>query len=204
MLDAGCGFGEWVCFLSQRGYHAEGLDFSRELISRLRASYPDLTWQNGDVRRMPYADAAFDAVISWGVVEHDEAGPDAALREFWRVLKPGGVAIVSVPLDSPAQRRAADYLYHGPAVAQTFFQYFMTAEELSSHLVVAGFSVVEQGVLPNAVLQLVSPQLAARLKGWPFRLVNLFVSTFLSWIPRYCVMRYCVATKPCLAGKAVR
>ncbi len=203
VLDAGCGFGEWVCFLGQQGYRAEGLDFSSDLISRLRATYPQLTWQNGDVRHMPYADDAFDAVISWGVIEHDEDGPAEALREFLRVLKPGGVVIVTVPLDSAAQRRAADYLYHSLAVPQVFFQYFMTAEELSSHVTGAGFRLVDQGLLPNAVLQLVSPRLAARLKGLSFRLVNLWVSTFLSWMPRYCVMRYCVATKPRLADKAV-
>jgi ubiquinone/menaquinone biosynthesis C-methylase UbiE len=201
VLDAGCGFGEWVCFLGQQGYRAEGLDFSSDLISRLRATYPQLTWQNGDVRRMPYPDDTFDTVISWGVIEHDEAGPAEALSEFMRVLKPGGIVIVTVPLDSAAQRRAADYLYRGGALPQVFFQYFMTAEELSSHVTAAGFGLIEQGVLPNAVLQLVSPRLAARLKGLSFRLANLWVSTFLSWLPRYCVMRYCVATKPRLAHK---
>jgi len=196
ILDAGCGFGEWVCFLAERGYHAEGLDFSSELITRLRATYPLLTWQHGDVTSMPYEAGTFDAVISWGVIEHDENGPGQALREFRRVLKPRGVAIVTVPIDSPAQRRAADYLYHRGAAPQAFFQYFMTAEELSSHVVAAGFEVIDQGVLPNAVLQLLSPRLAARLHGVSFRLVNLVVSTCLSWMPRYCVMRYCVARNP--------
>ena len=81
--------------------------------------------------------------------------------------------------------------------------HFMTVEELSSHVAAAGFGLVDQGVLPNAVLQLVSPRLAARLKGLPFRLVNLFVTTFLSWVPRYCVMRYCVARKPFPADRGV-
>jgi ubiquinone/menaquinone biosynthesis C-methylase UbiE len=199
VLDAGCGFGDWVCYLSERGYRVEGLDYSTVLVGRLRATYPHLTWQDGDVRAMPYPDGAFDAVISWGVIEHDEAGPARALREFGRVLKPGGVVIVTVPVDSRAQRRAADYLYHRTAAPQTFFQYFMTATDLSSHVTLAGFEAIEQGVLPNAVLQLVSPRLAARLTGVAFRVANLVVSTCLSWMPRYCVMRYCVARKTQLA-----
>lgn len=203
VLDAGCGFGEWVSFLKDRDYRAEGLDFSPELIARLRTTYPHLTWNTGDITSMPYQDRVFDAVISWGVIEHNEAGPARALSEFRRVLKPNGVIIVTVPVDSPAQRRAADYLYHQGDDPQAFFQYFMTADELSSHVVAAGFDVIEQEILPNAVLQLVSPPLAARLKGLPFRLVNLAVSTCLSWMPRYCVMRYCVARKPARSDDGV-
>jgi ubiquinone/menaquinone biosynthesis C-methylase UbiE len=195
VLDAGCGFGEWVCFLNDRGYRAEGLDYSPELTARLRDTYPHLTWSTGDITRMPYPDRAFDAVISWGVIEHDEAGPAQALNEFWRVLRPGGVIIVTVPVDSPVQRRASAYLYRRTDARQVFFQYFMTADELASHVVTAGFEVIEQDVLPTAVLQLVSPPLAARLKGLPFRLVNLVVTMWFSRLPKYCVMRYCVARK---------
>jgi SAM-dependent methyltransferase len=200
VLDAGCGFGDWVCYLSERGYRAEGLDYSTELVARLKETYPHLRWEDGDIRAMPYPDAAFDAVISWGVIEHDEAGPARALREFGRILRPGGVVIVTVPVDSAAQRRAADYLYHRTAAPQAFFQYFMTAPDLASQVTSAGFDVIEQGVLPKAVLQLVSPAVAARLTGVPFRVVNLMVSACLSWLPRYCVMRYCVARKNGLAG----
>jgi SAM-dependent methyltransferase len=196
ILDAGCGFGEWVVFLNSRGYRAEGLDYSTELVKRLDDTYPGFAWKVGDIRAMDYADATFDAVISWGVIEHDEAGPGETLREFTRVLKPGGVVIVTVPLDSEIQRRSADYLYHRGAEPQVFFQYFMTEEELAAQVRGVGLHVEEQGVLPNAIIQLVSPQLSARLRGVAFRVVNLLTSTFMSWIPRYCVMRYCVASKP--------
>jgi ubiquinone/menaquinone biosynthesis C-methylase UbiE len=196
VLDAGCGFGEWVSFLSRKGYRPEGVDFSKELIARLSETYPLLRWTHGDVTHLPYADGAFDAVVSWGVIEHDEAGPATALVEFNRVLKPGGVAILTVPIDSPEQRRSADYLYHRTAEQQTFFQYFMTAEDLAGHVRAAGFQVIDAGVLPNAVLQLVSPALSDRLRGLSFRVGNFLVSTFLSRWTRYCVMRYCVAGKP--------
>ena len=195
VLDAGCGFGEWVSFLTDHGYRAEGVDYSPEVVSRLRNTYPDLTWKVGDMNHLPYEDGAFDAVISWGAIEHDEAGPSRSLSDFRRVLRAGGVIIVTVPVDSPAQRRAAAYLYPRGETSQAFFQYFMTADELASQVTAAGFEVIDQAVLPGAVLQLVSPGLAARLKGLPFRLVNLAVSTCLSWMPRHSVMRYCVARK---------
>jgi SAM-dependent methyltransferase len=196
ILDAGCGFGEWVSFLSAQGYRAVGLDYSEALIGRLRAAYPQHEWTLGDIRRMPYADGAFDAVISWGVIEHDEAGPGETLREFHRVLRPGGVIVVTVPVDSAVQRRSADYLHHRDGGHQVFFQYFMTEADLASEVRAAGFAIVDQGILPNAIIQLVSPRLSARLRGVAFRLVNLLVSSFMSWIPRYCVMRYAVAARP--------
>lgn len=195
VLEAGCGFGEWVTFLSRKGYRAEGLDYSAALVDRLRDTYPDLRWTQGDVRALPYEDKSFDAVVSWGVIEHDEAGPAGALEEFHRVLEPGGVAIVTVPVDSAAQRRSAEYLYYGGERPQTFFQYFMTKEELHEQVRAAGFQVVEEAVLPNAVLQLVSPPLAARLNGLAFRAANFAVSTLMSSMPQYCVMRYAVAVK---------
>lgn len=49
-----------------------------------------------DVRALPFADSAFDLAYSMGTIEHfDEYA--AAVAELWRVLKPGGVAIIGVP-----------------------------------------------------------------------------------------------------------
>jgi SAM-dependent methyltransferase len=196
LLDAGCGFGEWVSFLNSRGYRAEGLDYSEDLVRRLRASYPQLTWTSGDIRHMPYPDAAFDAVISWGVIEHDEAGPLGALREFDRVLAPGGITIVTVPTDSRENRRAAEHQFPRTLPGHTFFQYFMSEGELAATVGDAGLEVVESGILPSASLHLLAPGLATRLNGLPFRLVDTVVHGSLSWLSRYCVMRYCVASKP--------
>src|SRR5687767_2691223 len=111
VLDAGCGFGEWIDVLSEAGYNAAGLDYSEQLIARLQEAYPRSRWIHGDIRSIPVESAEFDAIVTWGVIEHDEAGPAAALREFARVLQPGGVLIASVPLDSPSQRRASEKLF---------------------------------------------------------------------------------------------
>ena len=54
------------------------------------------TVARGDICAMPYADASFDLVLATDVIEHveDDMG---ALREIHRVLRPGGVVIVTVP-----------------------------------------------------------------------------------------------------------
>ncbi len=193
VLDAGCGFGEWVAYLTSKGYAAEGVDFSPEIVARLRAAYPEQRWMQGDIRGIPAPSGSFDAVISWGVIEHDEAGPGAALREFHRVLRPGGMIVVTVPIDSPAQRKSAEVMYRPHGREQVFFQYFMTDGELRQDVADAGFEVLESGTLPGAVLNLVSPHLAKSVGGWPYRAANFAAYLALSWMERYRVMRYCVA-----------
>ncbi len=163
MLDAGCGYGSWVEFLREKGYAAEGLDFSPALLERLRASYPNTQWTEGDI---------------------------------FRVLKAGGVAIVTVPLDTSAQRRSAEILHHRPGSAHAFFQYLMTIDELTTELKNSGFEVIEAAPLRGTALQIVAPRLAARLHGLPFRVVNLLASILFGRVPGYSVMTYCVARKP--------
>jgi ubiquinone/menaquinone biosynthesis C-methylase UbiE len=196
VLDAGCGAGMWVQFLREKGYAVEGLDFSSELVERLRRTYPDTQWTEGDIRRMPFADASFDAVFSWGVVEHDEAGPAAALREFFRILKPGGVAVVTVPLNTAAQRRSSEVLHRRPGSAHAFFQYMMSVDELADELRGAGFDVIAADPLRGTVLQMVAPRLASRLRGLPFAIANLLASILFGWMHSFSVMTYCVARRP--------
>ena len=49
-----------------------------------------------DVRALPFPAASFDVVYSMGTIEHF-AESDTALQEIFRVLRPGGVAIIGVP-----------------------------------------------------------------------------------------------------------
>jgi SAM-dependent methyltransferase len=195
ILDAGCGFGEWVYLLEQGGYGAMGIDYSPELIRRLRVAYPGSTWIEGDIRAIPLPDASVDGVISWGVIEHDEAGPAAALRELYRLVKPGGSIVVTVPRDSELLRTSSR-LQFPPDGSMKFFQYFMAEEELAGYVAEAGFVPVETARLREGELALVSPRLYCRLRGLPFRVANRVASTLFRPFRRYHLMLYCIAQKP--------
>jgi len=197
VLDAGCGLGEWVRVMAARGYRATGVDYSPALIARLRAAYPDGSWIEGDLREIPVCAESFDGVISWGVIEHDEAGPAAALKEFHRILVPGGTTIVSVPVDSAAQRRATRFLFPDHST-MAFFQYAMTPDELGEALRSAGFQVLAQGSIPGAAFALMAPSLCvwSRGKGLPGRLLERVGTAFAGQLPSFHLMIYAVGRKP--------
>ena len=97
ILEAGSGSGRWVAWFRRHGWNAVGVDWSDVLNARARTGYGGDWFLSADMARLPFPDASFGSVVALGSVEHDPAGPLAALREFARILRPGGVALVTVP-----------------------------------------------------------------------------------------------------------
>lgn len=97
MLDAGCGAGEYVIALGKCGYEVRGVEFQEDKIARWQAEHSnDDRVTQGDIERLPFADAHFDAVLLNEVLEHvpDQA---AALAEAFRVLRSNGKLLVFSP-----------------------------------------------------------------------------------------------------------
>lgn len=97
VLEAGAGSGRWVKALADRGYAMTGLELNPDSVAGFHRLYPDIPFDHGDVEALPYPDASFDGLISLGVIEHLFHGPEKALSEACRVLKPGGRLILTVP-----------------------------------------------------------------------------------------------------------
>ena len=98
VLDAGCGWGVTLEALENRGYRASGLDVSRQALERL--DRPDRQLIEADLTcpldSTALAHAAFDAVLALDVIEHLD-DDRAALTSLGRLVRPGGLMIVSVP-----------------------------------------------------------------------------------------------------------
>lgn len=99
VLDAGCGTGGLIRRLAPRhpGWRLTGIDLD-PLAARLARERlgEQARLTEGSVTALPFADEAFDAVVSADVLYHlDDDG--AAAAEAFRVLRPGGVFIVNVP-----------------------------------------------------------------------------------------------------------
>ena len=104
VVDAGCGMAKWPSALRRHGRRALGIDLSKAALTLARERDPEVPLVLGDSRRMPVGSGVLDAVLSEGVVEHEEDGPIASLRELRRVLKPGGTLILDVPYDNWLRR----------------------------------------------------------------------------------------------------
>ncbi|MFL5257487.1 MAG: class I SAM-dependent methyltransferase [Rhodopila sp.] len=89
VLDIACGPGHVTKAAAEQGAAACGLDFSAAMLRVARGRYPGLTFDQGDAEHLPYADGAFDAVISnFGI--HHVPRPALAIGEAFRVLRGGG------------------------------------------------------------------------------------------------------------------
>ena len=97
LLEGGCGSGSYLARFAEMGYQVVGVDFAQRTVARLNAALPDLDVLVGDIRDLPFPNNTFDAYYSGGVIEHFEDGLMPQIEEAYRVLKAGGVFLVTVP-----------------------------------------------------------------------------------------------------------
>jgi len=99
ILDVCCGTGELAMELrrlSRGSAEVTGLDFSEAMLSKARMKSPGISFLAGKAGRLPFPDAAFDALtVSFAARNLAAEGAELGsyFREFLRVLKPGGVFV---------------------------------------------------------------------------------------------------------------
>jgi ubiquinone/menaquinone biosynthesis C-methylase UbiE len=99
ILDAGCGRGETVLACAKAGAQVAGIDYAAAAVELTREMLadvqPDAEIVVGSVTELPWPDDTFDRVQFSDVIEHlDPQQTVPALREFRRVLRPGGYVLV--------------------------------------------------------------------------------------------------------------
>jgi ubiquinone/menaquinone biosynthesis C-methylase UbiE len=101
ILDCPCGYGRHSIALARAGYRVVGLDRSGTLLgeARRRGDFVgDVQFVQGDYRELPFGEGAFDALLClFSSLGYYGPAEDAqALREFERVLRPGGRLVVEI------------------------------------------------------------------------------------------------------------
>lgn len=99
ILDVGCGPGMMVEFCVREGYSYTGIDISPRMIELCRKKFIQLEAAEflvGKLQALPFADASFDVLLCMGALEYVPIEEDGiAIKEMARIIKPGGVLIIS-------------------------------------------------------------------------------------------------------------
>jgi SAM-dependent methyltransferase len=141
-LEAGCGAGYWVAALNQRGLKVEGIEYAQNLVELVNSVNPQLPVRRGDALNIDRPDNYYDTYLSFGVVEHRIEGPEPFLCEAYRVIKPGGKILISVPFFGPIRMlKNRLSLYDSKQPELPFFQYGFSRKEFTAYLEQAGFSI---------------------------------------------------------------
>lgn len=94
ILDAGTGPGFFAILLAEAGYQVTAVDAAEEMLKEARRNAGELAagivWKTGDVQKLYVDNDSFDAVVTRNVT-WNLPDPAAAYREWYRVLKKGGV-----------------------------------------------------------------------------------------------------------------
>jgi SAM-dependent methyltransferase len=97
VLEVGCGIGTDGVRFARAGARYAGVDASADAVAlaQRRFALESLTAEVGvaSATKLPYPDASFDLVYSHGVIHHIPE-TESAIAEFYRVLRPGGTALV--------------------------------------------------------------------------------------------------------------
>jgi len=175
-LDAGCGSGYFSRMLTASGLIVHGIDASRPMVEMARdlageASLSDVVVFDTvtSVESLPFPDHHFDGCICLSVLEYLDH-PNLCLDEFQRVLKPGGLLILSVP-HRLSPFRLLQRLIFGTLRAMaprnweyaTLSNFALTRTEVASLLCAKGFELRRiahfDAVIPSFARSVVPPSL---------------------------------------------
>jgi len=112
VLDVACGPGIVACAAAQRAAHVTGIDVTPAMIAQARERQEslrlsNLDWRVGDAMKLPFAEGAFDVVLTRYSFHH-MPNPLPVLREMKRVCRRGGRVVVIDATPTPETQAAYD------------------------------------------------------------------------------------------------
>jgi SAM-dependent methyltransferase len=175
VLDVACGTGVLAREAARRVGAGSvcGLDCNPGMLAVARAEEPDIEWRRGRAEELPFADGELDAVVSqFGLMFFDDRA--GALREMWRVLRPGGMLAVAVwgPLvDTPGYAAMVELLEQlfGERIAAELRAPFCLGDPDELSALLAGAGIAGAGIVTvagTARFPSIADWVRTDVKGW--------------------------------------
>lgn len=154
IMDLGCGTGYYLFLLSSLPATLDltGLDNDKKALSEAKDSLDKkINFVLSDSHRLPFKDKTFDKVVASEVFEHLE-DDQVALMEIFRILKPGGILVISTPsINYPLLWDPINWIlqhFFGTHIKEGFFSGIWNQhirlymlEDLESKFIKAGFKI---------------------------------------------------------------
>lgn len=143
ILDIGCSIGIFLEEAQRQGFDAWGVELSRWASGQAAAK--GLRVFNAPLQELNLENESFDIVTMWDVIEH-LPDPRAELREINRVLKPGGLLVITTPDFTSLLSKVLGRAWQSVSLQHI---YYFTPPTLGKMLSACGFSVVKRTTDPR-------------------------------------------------------
>jgi ubiquinone/menaquinone biosynthesis C-methylase UbiE len=139
IADVGCGPGHITRYLHDQGADAFGIDLSSGMIEQAARKNPGIRFEQGDMRALNSDDSSLGGlVVLYSIIHIPRHDVTRVLREFLRVLKPGGQILIGFHKGQEILHQAEMW---GKVVNLDFV--FFEPDEMAGYLKTAGFEIVE-------------------------------------------------------------
>lgn len=177
-LELGCGEGRGVEIIAEKAETFLALDKIPQVINNLSNKFPDLEFRSSVFPPIDLPDDTFDTIVSFQVIEHIK-DDHLFLKEIARILKPGGMALISTPNNKMTLSRNPWHIreYEANSLSRLAKNYFSKVEMKG----VAGSERVlryheKNRVAVNNIMKWDVLDLQHRLPGWilrkPYEILN--------------------------------
>ena len=139
VCDLGCGPGHVARYLRARGVEVFGLDISPRMVEIARQLNPGIPFDQGNMQALDLPDSSLAGVVAfYSMIHLARSAVPRSLDELMRVLRPGGVALISVH-GGEGELHADEFLGQTVSIDASLFQ----PAEMQTLLEGAGFKVEE-------------------------------------------------------------
>ncbi len=137
ILDIGCGSGQFSKYMISKGFKAEGIDLSSEMVKVAKERVPEAEFGVGDMRNLSFDDNTFDGLlVAYSLIHIPSEEIEKTLIGFLRILKKNGYIQIIAQKGDP-DKVVAEPLMKG----ERMFINFFTKKRLSDYLQKASFRV---------------------------------------------------------------